>query len=249
MLSTNYKWILIKRNGNKYGPYSDKQLREYAAKGLIDPKDFVQRTDSHIFTTANQIKYLFPNAVMSEENNESFLETPKNRGFMLDISKIRFVFDRLEKEWSMLSRNTKIITVGFFSFLSMLFLCSGCMIGLNLLVQEKQNQEEFDIPRISAMELAIIYSRNEIRADSEFRGKKIEVFGVVRTIRKGIFDISHIELDGERDKFIRVKCSFLSNQKESLINVFPRRNITVRGQCEGLSMGNVRIKDCQLIND
>ena len=93
---------------------------------------------------------------------------------------------------------------------------------------------------ISASKLYKEYNENEIAADEKYKGKIIEVTGVIRDIGNDIMDSAYITLIGD-EYFGDIQCYF--NEKSVVAKLSKGKRITVIGSCSGL-MINVQINNC-----
>ena len=93
---------------------------------------------------------------------------------------------------------------------------------------------------ISASKLYKEYNENEIAADEKYKGKIIEVTGVIRDIGNDIMDNAYITLVGN-EYFGDIQCYF--NEKSVVSKLSKGKRITVMGSCSGL-MINVQVNDC-----
>ena len=84
------------------------------------------------------------------------------------------------------------------------------------------------------------YNANEIAADEKYKGKIIEVTGVIRDIGNDIMDNAYITLVGN-EYFGDIQCYF--NEKSVVASLSKGKRITVMGSCSGLMM-NVHLNDC-----
>ena len=93
---------------------------------------------------------------------------------------------------------------------------------------------------ISASKLYKEYNENEIAADEKYKGKIIEVTGVIRDIGNDIMDNAYITLVGN-EYFGDIQCYF--NEKSVVAKLSKGKRVTVIGNCFGL-MINVQINNC-----
>tara|TARA_B100000989_G_scaffold222976_1_gene170516 strand:+ start:306 stop:722 length:417 start_codon:yes stop_codon:yes gene_type:complete len=93
---------------------------------------------------------------------------------------------------------------------------------------------------ISASKLYKEYNENEIAADEKYKGKIIEITGVIRDIGNDIMDNAYITLVGN-EYFGDIQCYF--NEKSVVAKLSKGKKITVIGSCSGL-MINVQINNC-----
>lgn len=104
-----------------------------------------------------------------------------------------------------------------------------------------------DTINISAVNLVADYAANEVKADYNYKGKLLEVSGVVQDIKKGIADDIFVILDGQR-QLRAVQCYLHNNSEEVARNLSQGMSVTFVGECEGL-MANVVLKNCMLVKD
>ena len=93
---------------------------------------------------------------------------------------------------------------------------------------------------ITASKLYKEYNANEIAADEKYKGKIIEITGVIRDIGNDIMDNAYITLVGD-EYFGDIQCYF--NEKSVVAKLSKGKRITVIGSCSGL-MINVQINNC-----
>lgn len=104
-----------------------------------------------------------------------------------------------------------------------------------------------DVIKVTASQLVADYSANEVAADGKYKGKVLEVNGVISSIGKDITDRPYISFTSNNPGSFRgVQCIFEKNQEEQLVTLAKGESISVRGMCDGL-MGNVLIKGSQLV--
>ena len=95
---------------------------------------------------------------------------------------------------------------------------------------------------ISASKLYKEYNENEIAADEKYKGKIIEVTGVIRDIGNDIMDNAYITLVGN-EYFGDIQCYF--KEKSVVAKLSKGKRITIIGSCSGLLM-NVQMDNCIL---
>ena len=94
--------------------------------------------------------------------------------------------------------------------------------------------------KVSAVKLYNDYNANEIAADEKYKGKIIEVTGIIRDIGNDIMDNAYITLVGDQ-YFGDIQCYF--SEKSVVVSLSKGKRITVMGSCSGLMM-NVHLNDC-----
>lgn len=104
--------------------------------------------------------------------------------------------------------------------------------------------KDVPIENISAKELMAYYEQNEVRADEKYRDKKIQVTGVVGSIKKDFTDDIYITFKVDEYGISTVQCYLNDKNAASSLNIGDK--ISVTGKCTGLMMGIVTIKDSEL---
>lgn len=117
----------------------------------------------------------------------------------------------------------------------------------SILMPVKPKAVPFNTIKISAVNLVAEYVANEVKADYNYKGKLLEVSGVVQDIKKGMADDIFVILDGQR-QLRAVQCYLHNNSEEVARNLSQGMKVTFVGECEGL-MANVVLKDCILVKD
>lgn len=104
-----------------------------------------------------------------------------------------------------------------------------------------------EIIRVTAQELYSAYEANEVAADAKYKGKVIEVSGVVDTIGKDFLGTPYVTLtSGGRYEVWGVQCMFSNKDEPQLAQLSKGETVAVRGKCDGYLV-NVLIKKCILV--
>lgn len=85
--------------------------------------------------------------------------------------------------------------------------------------------------RISAPQLAAEYKANEVAADGKYKGKIIEVSGVVDSVGKDVLDQPYVSLSGGRGNFMGVQCYFGKHNLSELSGLKKGQSVTLK--CKG----------------
>lgn len=100
---------------------------------------------------------------------------------------------------------------------------------------------------ISAGELHAAYENNEVAADERFKGKIIQVSGIVDDIGKDIMDTIYVTLSaGGEYSFSSVQCFFADSHTSDAASLSKGDYVTIKGKCDGLMM-NVLIRGSSLV--
>jgi len=103
------------------------------------------------------------------------------------------------------------------------------------------------LPKMTATALHKAYKENEVAADEHFKGKTVDIEGVVDKISKDFTDTMIVELKGG-EFLASVNAYFDDIHKSTLANLKPGQRVVLRGRVDGFIMNSaVIMKDCQII--
>lgn len=89
------------------------------------------------------------------------------------------------------------------------------------------------------------YAQNEVRADEDYKGKRLLVSGTVKRVGKDITDTPYVSFESKGEVF-SVQCMFSdAKQAAKLRDISPGKKLSVSGVCEG-KLGNVILSDCRV---
>ena len=109
---------------------------------------------------------------------------------------------------------------------------------------KKQMEPELSI---SATELINAYKENEIKADKMYKGKIVEVNGIVDAIDSGIDDKAIVRLsDGDEFSIYNVYCHIDNENQNKACELKKGQNVTIVGEANGEIAGEPVIKDCKI---
>ena len=109
---------------------------------------------------------------------------------------------------------------------------------------KKQMEPELSI---SATELINAYKENEIKADKMYKGKIVEVNGIVDGINSGIDDKAIVILsNGDEFSFDNVQCCIDNDNQDKACELEKGQNVTIVGRADGEIAGTPFIKDCKI---
>ena len=95
---------------------------------------------------------------------------------------------------------------------------------------------------VSARQLYADYEANGVAADEKYKGKVLQVTGVVNTIDRDIMDKIYVTLKGNQ-YFGDIQCFFAESHIGTASQLSKGQTITVKGKCDGKLM-NVMLKGC-----
>ena len=109
---------------------------------------------------------------------------------------------------------------------------------------KKQMEPELSI---SATELINAYKENEVKADKMYKGKIVEVNGIVDGIDSGIDDKAIVTLsDGDEFSIYTVSCYIDDENQDKACELNKGENVTIIGKADGEVIGLPSIKDCKI---
>ena len=109
---------------------------------------------------------------------------------------------------------------------------------------KKQMEPELNI---SASELINAYKENEVKADKMYKGKIVEVNGIVDGINSGIDDKAIVILsDGDEFSFNNIQCCIDDENQDKACELEKGQNVTIIGKADGEIIGEPVIKDCKI---
>jgi hypothetical protein len=98
--------------------------------------------------------------------------------------------------------------------------------------------------KVNAEDLRWAYHRNEAEADAKYRGKILEVTGVIYLMNKSGILLT----DGSENMMVGVSCSFDESAESQVALLDKQQTLTIWGRCEGRLYENVLLKNCSLSN-
>ncbi|MBI2623593.1 MAG: hypothetical protein HYW65_03395 [Candidatus Liptonbacteria bacterium] len=109
---------------------------------------------------------------------------------------------------------------------------------------QQESQPEVSVIKVSAVTLSEEYDANKVAADQKYKGKILEITGVIDSIGKDILDTPYVTLKGRELSLFGVQCMFSKSQENKLAELVKGRTLTVRGKVSGELIGNVIVRDC-----
>ena len=125
-------------------------------------------------------------------------------------------------------------------------------VAQNKVPQEQQKAEVVEqkpeIIKVSAIQLYDAYQANEVSADAQYKGKTVQISGVVNSIAKDIVDTPYITLKTSESSFFNVQCVFSKTDEALLTKIQKGQSIVLQGEVSG-KMGNVLIRGCSIVGN
>ena len=109
---------------------------------------------------------------------------------------------------------------------------------------KKQMEPELSI---SATELINAYNENEVKADKMYKGKIVEVNGIVDGIDSDMDDKAVVRLsDGDEFSIYTVSCYIDDENQDKACELKKGENVIIIGKADGEVIGEPVIKDCKI---
>jgi hypothetical protein len=100
---------------------------------------------------------------------------------------------------------------------------------------------------VQATNLMADYKGNELRGDGKWKGKLVDVTGVVGDVKKDILDKPYVTLgSGALLEIPMVQCHLASGQEGVAARLSKGSTATFRGRVRGLMM-HVQVHECELV--
>ena len=109
---------------------------------------------------------------------------------------------------------------------------------------KKQMEPELSI---SATELINAYNENEVKADKMYKGKIVEVNGIVDGIDSDMDDKAVVRLsDGDKFSIYTVSCYIDDENQDNACELKKGEDVTIIGKADREIIGEPVIKDCKI---
>lgn len=101
--------------------------------------------------------------------------------------------------------------------------------------------------KITAQELAKDYAENKEAANTKYKGKKIELTGIIKTIEMGISDLPELVLEtATNNKIESPRIEFASSQTNQIEKLQPQQKIHIICQGNGEIAGMPLLTECTI---
>lgn len=125
----------------------------------------------------------------------------------------------------------------------------GAMTGGAAVVSEQEAADVRaagpDVPAVTAVQLDKDFDANELKAETDYKGKVIQVTGAIKAIVRDRPGIVVVELRGTPDSTI--DCEFRREDEGQLAGRNVGDQVTVRGLCRGRRRGWVTLASCVVV--
>lgn len=257
-------WYFVK-DGQRLGPVSFGDLRGRIESGQLLPSDLVWREGMTDWCPAHQVAKLGTSL-------ESQAVPPDVQPVSQQVSGSRgsaganAILNDLLKVANT-NRAATYTGVGVL-FLS---LCCCCFSGLlatrseppgefiqsatvSASAQLEQSRQKSDrsLPshieyRLSASQLFAEYERNDVAGDEKYKGRVIEVTGVIEEISRDFLGNMYVTFEVGGFQLFSVQCFINESQKSQVAALNPGQSLRIQGKCVG-KLGNVVLENCEIVD-
>lgn len=105
-----------------------------------------------------------------------------------------------------------------------------------------------EVIKLTAEELLKAYYANRKSAEAEYKGKTLQVAGVVGSVSKNIVGTRFVKLAGDYLEAWRVQCMFDKENESQLAGWTIGQWVIVQGICGDYLPPDVTLKDCILVH-
>lgn len=109
----------------------------------------------------------------------------------------------------------------------------------------KKEEKKIEYIKVSAKDLINNYEDNELKADSMYKDKHLEITGTVDSIDKILGSISVTLGTGKDFEVTQISCYFDDKYEADVAELKKDSEVIITGLCEGKGW-NVDIKDCEI---
>lgn len=104
-----------------------------------------------------------------------------------------------------------------------------------------------EVIKITAEELLKAYYANRKSAEAKYKGKVLQVSGVVGSVGKNVVGTRFVKLAGDYIEAWRVQCMFDGENESQLASLTIGQGVIVQGTCDDYLPPDVTLKDCFLV--
>jgi hypothetical protein len=109
----------------------------------------------------------------------------------------------------------------------------------------KTSKPTAKILKLTASELSKEYQKNEIKANNLYKDKNVEIEGKIESITESDFLVNTVSIRLEGYNYNCISCLMKSRKGLEDYNIGDK--ITIKGKCDGISVFDVCIVDCEMI--
>jgi hypothetical protein len=115
--------------------------------------------------------------------------------------------------------------------------------------RRKLVEEKKILLSVPVAELLADYKANEVAADAKYKGKWMTVVGRVQRIGKaGLTDSIYVTMRANGDSSGDLTAWFGDDSANKVAKLRTGSTITITGKCNGLSLGDVQLRECEFVN-
>jgi hypothetical protein len=99
---------------------------------------------------------------------------------------------------------------------------------------------------VDPQRLVSAYRANEVAADMAYKGKILQITGVVESINKDFLDEPYIVIGGHFQGLSGIQCCFTKADEPALSGLYKGQQVVITGRCSGMIMLSVFLKNCSV---
>lgn len=107
--------------------------------------------------------------------------------------------------------------------------------------------EPEEIISISAVDLYNQFDNNAVAAEAAYKGKTVQVTGVIDSIDKDIWGSPYVSLRADEYGWSSITCYFSGEHLDSLASLSSGKTVIIRGTCDDKGIMSVSVKDCTIV--
>lgn len=125
----------------------------------------------------------------------------------------------------------------------------GVSSSYNEVENNANDAPEIEYIEVTANDLWNAFDENEVAAEEKYNGKPVKVTGVISEINSaGTLTSASILLRADNAFIGCVQCNFNSSNAKALADLQKGQSVTITGTCGKLSITNVMITGCEVVN-
>ena len=113
--------------------------------------------------------------------------------------------------------------------------------------EKKKIEQPVETMKVTATQISEDYKANEVAADAKYKGKLLEISGLVDNIGKDILDTPYITFQTEQYAIVnQVQCMFSKSDEQSLSTLTKGQRVTLTGEVSS-KLVTIIVKGCKIV--
>ena len=111
----------------------------------------------------------------------------------------------------------------------------------------KEETKPVETIKVTATDLVKAYEDNEVKADTMYKDKMLEITGEISSIDVVLGStVVHVKSDDDKHMFLSVGCTMDNKEKEKVAELKKGEKVTIAGKCIGKAI-SPSLKDCKIV--